>query len=162
MDPASVIGIISFGLTVCDGIVQYYSAYKDQDVRILHVITSLESLRKILMSLMTTLQEIGKNPSKHVMESSLNVEKNIKQSEEGLEKLTKKLEKITYCGPSHGVWNRVKEVSHRASYPFHESTLVKLVEVVADLRDNLVVAVLSLGMSVALPDSVSQIVLNQS
>ena len=43
---ASAAGLVSLGLTVCSGLLQYYSTWKDSQFDVLNMYESLEALRK--------------------------------------------------------------------------------------------------------------------
>jgi hypothetical protein len=64
---------------------------------------------------------------------------NITACREGLLRLEAKLEKVKARGGS-GRMDRLDRFARRATYPFKESTLAKLLEIVSELRENLMSA----------------------
>lgn len=144
-DPLSVtgsaVGIISLGLTVCQGLLQYYGSWKDHESNVASMFGSLERLTKILLLLEASIKDRGFN-SKIVA----NVEESITACQSGITSLQKKLDKVKAIQSPHGSWDKIRSHGRRALYPFKESTLVKLGEIITELRDNLNLAVETLHM----------------
>jgi hypothetical protein len=53
---ASVVGIISFGIQIAQGILQYYGSWRDQDSDVADMCVSLDSLSRTLAVLSETFQ----------------------------------------------------------------------------------------------------------
>ena len=134
-DPISVsgtvVGVISLGITVCSGIVDYYCIWKDRE-------QECDSLQGVLGGLTKTLalikQKINGNTFDH----------------ETVENVTKAI--IDSSGPIHELERRLKKLKDPTSnmfaaglrstlYPFRATTLQKLKNNVVELRGSLSLAV---------------------
>lgn len=135
-DPLSVtgsaVGVISLGLTVCQGLLQYYRAYKNYEEDVLRMCRSVDQLQQILQTLNTTLQATA-----FVGEAITKVEENILACEQAIKRLDQKLAKVRKADVPTDVSSKVWMQLRRALYPFRESTLAKFREILADLRDGL-------------------------
>jgi ankyrin repeat domain-containing protein 50 len=131
----SAVGIVSFGLTVCQGLLQYYASWKDCENDVATTCGSLEGLIRALQLLETSIKGHGFKP-----EIVATIEESIKSCEGAVSCLQRKLDKIK-ATKLPGSWERVRSQGRRMMYPFKESTLAKLREVVSELRDNLSLAV---------------------
>ena len=125
MDPGTAVGVVSLGIQVCQGIVQYYNRWRDYPADVEHAVRSVESLRKTLQLLGTILADSEiHQASKHRADES------IQQCREVITRLEKKRQK--FDSP-----DTVKQVLLRTFYPFKASTLVKLQELVGELLGQL-------------------------
>ncbi|KAH0545421.1 hypothetical protein FGG08_000562 [Glutinoglossum americanum] len=134
----SAVGVVSLGLAVCRGLLQYYNSWKGYEGDIAATLGSLEGLTRTLQLLETSIKGDGFNP-----EIVAGVKGCIRSCEGGVSSLQKKLEKIqaVEMPAKLGSWERIRSHGRRALYPFKESTLAKLREIVSELRDNLGLAV---------------------
>ncbi|MCJ1464603.1 hypothetical protein MMC07_003216 [Pseudocyphellaria aurata] len=139
MDPlsiaASAAGLLSLGITVCNGLLEYYSSWKDADEGVSRMYNSVEALTKTLILLNISIQH--KSFNRDVV---VRVEESITSTQGGLESLRKKLEKIKVVPQQEGWREKTKAHFGRAVFPFKESTLVKLKELGNELRDDLSIA----------------------
>lgn len=138
-DPLSiasgVAGLVSFGLQVCQGLMEYYDAWKGYEADVTALYNSVNNLVHILHHFEQRL----KNPA-HMDPDAVNTAlDNITSCREGLMRLEAKLEKVKARGGS-GTKDKLDRFSRRAMYPFKASTLAKLLEIVSELRDNLMSA----------------------
>lgn len=129
---SGVAGLVTLGITIFQGLIDYYASYKDANDSAKRMYASVEMLRKIF----TTLHSSIKSPSLNQNIVS-QVEESIDSCKSGLDCLEKKLEKIK---------QRSDSKLAKLAYPLKESTLVKLMEICNDLRDNLVLALNVLQM----------------
>ncbi|KAF5861811.1 hypothetical protein ETB97_012439 [Aspergillus alliaceus] len=95
----SVVGLISLGLTICQGVISYYSAYRAYSEETRNVVTQLEGLQGVLGVLEGVLQQ-SKNQQNGSL-AILGVKKNIIACGNGLEKLKSILENCE-VPQSHG------------------------------------------------------------
>ena len=134
-DPFSVasgaVGVVSLGLTACQGLLQYYSSWKGSYDHVAKTCTSLEALTETFRSLETTVKD--RKLSQAIVDR---VTKNIGLCEDGVKELNKKLAKVKKT-PINGIEEHIRSQIRRALYPFKESTLMKLSETMTDLRENL-------------------------
>ena len=148
MDLGTAVGVISLGIQVLEGIVDYYGAYKDYGDDIASFCTSSVALLQTLQYLQVQLARNGSTPDDfraHILAS-------IYQCNDGLQRLRKKLNKIK-AEPMPADGNLLRNIQRqatnqlrKATYPFKCSTLAKLRETVQDLRDNLSLALQALDL----------------
>lgn len=145
-DPLSiasgVAGLVSLGATLAKGLNQYYSSWKDYDANITATLKSLESLTSTLAVVQKAVDQTAKDSTAlNQLTASMN------NCRIGLQNLQNKYDKIVYTtipSPTSNAAQKpasafanlrisVKNQSIRALYPFKESTLVKLREIVREL-----------------------------
>lgn len=128
-------GLISLGITVCQGLLNYYHAWKDAEDQVAHMYASIEGLTETFRLLESAIES---NMLRR--ETVQKVEGSIRSAERGLESLRKKLDKIR-LSPAQPGW-RVKSTAQfrRTLFPFKESTLAKLKELGIELRQDLTLA----------------------
>ena len=128
-------GLISLGITVCQGLLDYYRSWKDAEDQVAHMYESIEGLVETFTLLQSALNFEAFTPT-----AVHKVEKSIRSAEIGLQSLRKKLDKIQLT-PSEPGW-RAKGMAQlrRTLFPFKESTLAKLKELGVELRQDLSLA----------------------
>jgi len=142
----SVVGIVSLGIQVTEGLLKYYESWKDQDQDISDMCVSLESLLGTLMILSETIQP----PAKFARSVTENVEKNINSIKQAVNRLSDELGHALSLGlPNQGTRALMRRHIRRALYPFKEETLQKLQQVISEARSNLDLALHSLQLLVA-------------
>lgn len=134
-------GVISLGLTVCQGLLTYYSTWKDapQDVK---------QMRKSMEELMSVLQHLRSSTAHDTFGPSLRqtIRQSIDSCEDGLMQLKSELERIKIT-PGNNTWNeRTKAGLRRILYPLREGTVTKLTTVSNELRDNLNLALQAMSL----------------
>jgi len=133
-DPFSVagsaVGVISLGISVCQGLLQYYASWGDDGDDIAATMRLLEGLMTSFQSLKLVVESPDFKP-----ELVGQLKEKIMNCEDGVERLRKKLEKIKKEDPT-SLQKKALSQLRRMSYPFMRSTLVKVQEIVSDLRDN--------------------------
>lgn len=102
---------------------------------------SLEGLTETFRLLETTINAHGFNP-----ELVGQLEASIKACKDGVEKLQKKLEKFKGEGDPVSLQGKARSMSRKMLYPFRQSTLVRLGEIISELRDNVGLAMNTLHM----------------
>lgn len=128
-------GLISLGLTVCQGLLDYYHSWKDAEDQISQTYASIEALTKTFRLLETAIERKGFS-----RDNVQRVEESIRSAERGLQSLRKKLDKIRLV-PSQSGWKAKGMAQFRRSlFPFKESTLAKLKELGIELRRDLTLA----------------------
>lgn len=124
------VGVISLGLQVCQGLVQYYRSWKDCPRDVAVTLESLYGLEKTFNVLGTAI----KNPAQS-QDIILLVEQRIDSCRDGVKKLQKRLDK--FGDAPDGRQSKISGYIQRTLYPFRESTLAKMREIVRDLTENL-------------------------
>lgn len=136
---ASAAGLVSLGMTACQGLLVYYRSWKDADETVNNMYGSIEALSRTCMVLERSISSptLNKDAIQRVDEST-------KSYEQAISALNKKLAKIQLHSNQEGwkgrSWARLKGTL----YPFKESTFMMLKERCNELRDNLTLAVAAL------------------
>jgi hypothetical protein len=136
MDVAgAAVGVASLGIQVCQGLLDYYQACESYD-------RDIQEAQKWIMHLQRTLVILGdvlqsSNAKQDVFQ---NAQTGILNCEDGILKLEKKLRKIRKGDPSTAK-ERTKAMGHRLIYPFQQSTVAKLKEIVKDLFEHLLLSI---------------------
>ena len=145
MDVASsAVGIASLGIEVCQGLLSYYNSWRAYKSDIATACQCVHDLRQTFELLEGTLhrQELDSARVKRAEEC-------LGSCTDALSDLEKTLQKIhSYPSPS-GLQEKLHSGFQRLSYPFRESTLVKIREIVSELREHVSLAlqVLQLDLS---------------
>ncbi|KAL2837119.1 hypothetical protein BJY01DRAFT_251635 [Aspergillus pseudoustus] len=131
----SAVGVISLGLTVCQGLLAYYGPFKSFHEEINEATSRIQSLS----SLLTTLQDVISNsPTFHAHPPTEPIQaaiQSIGSCNHGLQKLEKMLDKCRTSSQT-GKQSRTTNPLNRLLYPFRRETLVKLMDTVTWLQDN--------------------------
>lgn len=141
---SSAVSIASLGIQVCQGLLSYYNSWKAYKADIATACQSVDDLRQTFELLEGTLHQQGLNSArvKRVGECLI-------LCTNGLNDLENTLKEIrTYPAPSR-LQEKLRSGFQRLSFPFRESTLVKIREIVGELREHLSLAlqVLQLDLS---------------
>ena len=137
----SVVGVISLGLSACQGLLQYYASWKDYENDVSMTMRSLESLVETFHLLEMIVKDRDLKP-----ELAGRLEASIVACKDGVDSLKKKLEKIKQNGSPVSLQEKARSQARRVLYPFRQSTLVKLREIVSDLRNNVSLVMSTLQM----------------
>lgn len=129
---SGVVGIVSFGIELCQGLLEYYNYWKDAESEVITTYNSIQDLTKILLLVKSTLDDQDLKS-----EIIVKVHDSIALCEGGIADLSKKLQKIQIFSVRDTVGERLLSQARRALYPFKKSTLIKLQEIVEDLQDRL-------------------------
>lgn len=54
---SGVVGIVSFGIELCQGLLEYYSSWKDAESEVITTYNSIQDLTKILLLVESTLDD---------------------------------------------------------------------------------------------------------
>lgn len=147
-DPFSVVtgaaGIVSLGITVLQGLIKYYEAYKSRDSDIDHTISKIARLLDVLSNLR---DQLDARRSRYGDDNALSsVVSSIEACTEIIQELEEELDKFERT-PPQGTMASFRAAGRRAVYPFRPSTLQKLEEDVDDLMSSLSFAVQVLQQS---------------
>lgn len=136
---ASAAGLVSLGLTVCSGLLEYYSAWKDQPSDVSAMCESAVALNKTFELLDEKIRHplLDRKTVDRVNESIISCAA-------AIQGLQSKLDKIRNA--KSGMSARIQ----RAQYPFRQKTLEKLLRTISDLRGNLSLATSSLQLDVSI------------
>lgn len=137
---SGVLGVVSLGLNACQGLLQYYSSWKDSQKDVAVMCASLEGLTKTFRLVEGTIEDRKFNQA--IVDR---VTASIDLCETGVDELNAKLLKVKMA-PVKGAKDQTRGQFRRALYPFKQSTLLKLREAISDLRDNLSLAISTLQL----------------
>ncbi|RYP73052.1 hypothetical protein DL770_007853 [Monosporascus sp. CRB-9-2] len=131
---ASVVGIISLGIQVTQSLVDFYSAYKTQDVaytvrKLEHLLSVLEILRSQLTNRRFCADE---------QDLLKNIEGSIQTCDECIQEL--RCETVKLEGKTDGIRAAGRTAAYRLAYPFRQSTLQKLGEIIDEIASHLSLA----------------------
>lgn len=128
-------GLVSLGLTVCQGLLDYYHSYKDAENQVAQMYASIEALTETFRLLESAIE-----PKVFSRGSVQKIEQSISSAERGLQSLRKKLDKIRLIPLQSGWKAKGMAQLRRTVFPFKESTLAKLKELGIELRQDLSLA----------------------
>jgi ankyrin repeat domain-containing protein 50 len=132
----TVVGIVSLGLQVCHGVIQYYDAWRSQDADVRNTCDLIASLEAIFSSLRAELE------TKPLGNGSLTpqVKESISRCEHGITELQKRLEKVQIKSSDPSSKLKLSSLDaqrRRLLYPFRQGTLGKFRDMVLEMRNNL-------------------------
>ena len=156
---SSIVGIISFGLQTCNGLITYYSSYRDSDDAVRSMLNAASELTKTLALISSRLADIEEVPK----DTKSRVEECVFACHRLLGKFQRKLDKVkaeaAASSPTEATsqnkyskWEaKFNKARRRSLYPFKESTIMKLKELCNDCRNELQIAleILSIDLSVS-------------
>lgn len=134
--PGAAVGVISLGLTVCQGLVAYYGPYKSFHEEIDNTLCRANGLTKTLSVLKKILCDADNWDITDGVESAQIAIEMIKHCEHRLKSLDQMLQKCRRAAPTQDLV-RSKLYIGRILYPFRRDTLVALVEMLNGLQMNL-------------------------
>jgi hypothetical protein len=139
-DPFSVagsaVGVISLGLTVCQGLLAYYGPFKDYDEQIQDVSNRIKSFNSTLKASEDVLANAQVFSSTLTAQSATVAFDCIFNCHEGLKRLKNMLDKCR-GSPSSKTFLGPKFQMNRMLYPFKRDTLVTLLDTMSWLQADL-------------------------
>jgi len=130
-------GLISLGLQVCGGLVQYYSAWKDSDRETAVLCTRAQSLAQTLELLMSILHTSQGNQSIAITA----VEASVVACAGAIQRLQIILAKCSHLPTVTSGGGHASRLKRKMMYPFQRSDLVLCNNEINDLQSNLGIAV---------------------
>ena len=127
------VGIVSLGIQLCQGLLEYYGSWKDYEKDVAATYESLSALQRTFILLEATIKNPGLS-----QDIRKQVEENLVSCQDGIKSLQKRLDKVLANKVAVGAHAKAQVFVRRALYPFKESTLAKLREIVRELKENLV------------------------
>ena len=131
----SAVGIISLGIQVCQGLIQYYGSWKDAPKDVAQMCKSIQNLEELLKVLKVAFKDKGV-----ATQAETGVQNSIDACTASIDELQGELVRVQGVKGS-SIWSKVHGQGRRLLYPFRESTLLKLRKIVAEVRENLSLAV---------------------
>jgi hypothetical protein len=143
---SGAVSIVSIGIQVARGLLEYYESWKNQGQDISDMCISLESLLRTLIVVSDTITP----PAKFARSVTMNVERNVQPVMQAVNKLSDKLEKVLSIGiPKQSAQALMRRHIRRTLYPFREQTLLNIQRGISEARSNLDLALQALQVSVA-------------
>lgn len=144
-------GLVSLGIEVMKGLVNYYASWKDQNGQVSQLLKTLNSVLNIFHHLKKALKDRSEEEAQQIKESMLDCE-------EIIQELRFKLGRFEQSPASDGK-QRIEIALRRAAYPLQINTLERLETNIADIRDNLrlAIATLNIGDQKAIHDDIRDV-----
>lgn len=134
---AGVAGLISLGIQVTEGLVRFYTSYKNQDANVARTTEKLENLLVTFRCLNDALQKRIFRPEEQ--ELIKKIQSSVQQCDELIQELQQECDGFKK-DPTNGLGKAIKVAGRRLAYPFRQSTLQKLNEDIDEIRENLSLA----------------------
>lgn len=148
-DPFSAIsgaaGVVSLGLTACQGLVAYYGPFKSFSTEAESFVTSVNGLSATLELLKSRINRLQSPLNPYVADELQLVTDRINDCEGALQHLSQTLKKCQGYDTA-GIVTRRGKAFARAQYPFKRGTLVFLTQTVMGLQSNLDIALHALQL----------------
>lgn len=138
----SAVGVVSLGLTVCQGIVKYYTAFKGQDEELDQAVEKASRLASLLEVLQPRL-ECHRDTHPVTVQR---VEECLIGCYEAIKKLEELLSKCKQESQSEGFRDKLRTFRQRTLFPFKKETLQSLRCAVSDCQENVDTAMSILQM----------------
>ncbi|KAL4965781.1 uncharacterized protein BDV14DRAFT_199554 [Aspergillus stella-maris] len=140
-------GVVSLGLTVCQGLLAYYGPFKAFSSETEAFVTRINGLSAILELLQAKLNKLQNPPSPHILDELQLVSDRLNECGETLQQLSNVLNKCQGYDAG-GTLKKKGRAFAKALYPFRRGTLVGLLDVVAGIQSNLEVALQVLMLAI--------------
>ncbi len=130
---AGLTGVISLGLTACQGLIKYYESARSQAADVEKAVKQAEDLRSTL----EILEKVIKTPQCGATNVVVHVESKIKSCEEGIRSLSTYLDKCKQEEPMGDWKEKLQAQKGRLLYPFRREALKNLVQTLHDVQQGL-------------------------
>jgi hypothetical protein len=135
MELGTAVGIASFGIQICQGLLLYYDAWKGYDSDISSAYESITDLSKTLTLLIGSLQRENVDN-----ERAERVQTCLQSCVDALRKLEAERHSLQKHSTPEGTREKVRSALQRSWYPFKKETLGKLKDNVAEVQERLKLA----------------------
>ncbi|TGO07536.1 hypothetical protein BTUL_0267g00040 [Botrytis tulipae] len=140
----TAVGVVSLGLQVSQGIISYYSAYRDQAEEIDGIAQRTQALHTTLKHLQASLRSLHSN---HTSAVAL-VAATVASCADNIRTLQTTLQKCQLSVPI-GTREKICFLGKKAIFPFRQATLQKLENIVGKLQANVDMAIMALQLEVS-------------
>ncbi|KAM0126209.1 hypothetical protein ACHAO1_010206 [Botrytis cinerea] len=140
----TAVGVVSLGLQVSQGIVSYYSAYRDQAEEIDGIAQRTQALHTTLKHLQASLRSLHSN---HTSAVTL-VAATVASCEDNIKTLETTLQKCQHSVPV-GTREKIYSLGKKAIFPFRQATIQRLENIVGKLQANVDMAIMALQLEVS-------------
>lgn len=135
-DPLSIAsgiaGLISLGIQVSQTLVDFYTAYKGQDENVARTTQKIQSLLPIFCRLDVALAKREFRQDEEELIGA--IESSIRSCEDIIQELEAECQKFDKTS-AQNLKDRIRVAGRRATYPFRQSTLIKLNEDIDEIRN---------------------------
>ncbi|THV50212.1 hypothetical protein BGAL_0160g00150 [Botrytis galanthina] len=138
----TAVGVVSLGLQVSQGIVSYYSAYRDQAEEIDGIAQRTQALHTTLKHLQASLRSLHSN---HTSAVTL-VAATVVSCADNIRTLETTLQKCQLSVPI-GTKGKICFLGKKAIFPFRQATLQRLENIVGKLQANVDMAIMALQLN---------------
>ncbi len=138
---ASVAGLVSLGIQVCQQLINYYQSVSIQTSQTAKTVRSLRELSETLEGVSNSLERRKFKPEQ--MELMKIIENSIEECKDSTLDLQEELNTFNSESRPDSLKGKIRQNARRMAYPFKESTLLSLREHVQDIRENLALAIQS-------------------
>lgn len=138
----SVAGLVSLGLEVCKGLVNYFNSWKDYHSDVAEICASTNTLLHVL----TLLKNCEAKQQFNAISEDGVIDNVLQACERTIDKLNKILKKCNNKDSRGGYRLDVKGQWSRVKYPFKESTILKLRDLLQEQKLNLILLLKALQM----------------
>ncbi len=129
---ASASGIASLGITICGGLINYYSSWVNRDKDVAATYRYINGLADVLEELQLVLERWNFLP-----ELSDRVEGHILACASSLQQLQNEWNKVKSTEDRSSLKSKLADQSRKMMYPFKEKTLSKIQRTTSEMRENL-------------------------
>lgn len=135
-DPLSVassaVGVLSLAITTCQGVISYYKSWDTQGENMSNAKGEIERLRNCLSALEEILPKIMSSSA-----IAVHVEQCVLSCQEGTVRLEQFLKKCRNSPAPLSLKDKIRDCGQKAIFPFRQSSLNTLKEIVRNLEDSL-------------------------
>ncbi|GES61168.1 hypothetical protein ATEIFO6365_0006062700 [Aspergillus terreus] len=142
---AGVVGVLSLGITVCQGLTAYYGPFSQFDSETKALVQKAEGLTSTLQQLESLLKPF-QNPLNSPLDEVHLVTQRIKDCRDELEGLSHALTKCRGCDATTVIKKSGWYYARKVLYPFKRGTIISLTGTVSNLQSNLDTALLVLNL----------------
>lgn len=136
MDPGTALAVVSIAIEAVKGLMAYYELWTDCDRYVKQARQSLLWVANIFSQIDITLRQPHLMPS---IVSTIRI--TMKACDNNVMELHDLLEKTAKDGSPKGLRQKLRAHGRRACFPFRESTISRLLELVEDMKDDLSLAI---------------------
>ncbi|ATZ45298.1 hypothetical protein BCIN_01g01050 [Botrytis cinerea B05.10] len=140
----TAVGVVSLGLQASQGIVSYYSTYRDQAEEIDGIAQRTQALHTTLKHLQASLRSLHSN---HTSAVTL-VAATVASCADNTKTLETTLQKCQHSVPV-GTREKIYSLGKKAIFPFRQATIQRLENIVGKLQANVDMAIMALQLEVS-------------
>ena len=136
MDPGTALRVVSLGITVCQGLLDYYRSWQTYRDDINSTSTSIEHLLQLLCQIQGLLDSRKEDGLQAAL--MLRIDKTAQKCKSSLMALEAQFLKLKQFNDAQSIRDKLRNKLRRLDYPFRKGTLEGLEREVAKSRTNLV------------------------